>query len=68
MALFTCAAKLDPGALGASSARAKAVHHAVGISNISWHKVFPLPSLSPYTHISKKGYGIVEFNVPLDTL
>jgi len=32
MALFTRTAKLDPGAHGARSARAKAVHHAVGIS------------------------------------
>ena len=33
MALFTCAAKLDPGAHGMRCARAKAVHHAEGISH-----------------------------------
>ena len=32
MALFTRTAKLDPGGYGARCARAKAVHHAVGIS------------------------------------
>jgi len=32
MALFTCTAKLDPGAHGARCAWAMAVHHAVGIS------------------------------------
>jgi len=32
MALFTGAAKLNPEANGARCARAKAVHHAVGIS------------------------------------
>jgi len=61
---------------------AKAVHHAVGISrqrksgyrpsrvNISWHKVSPLPSpipsLSPYTHYSKKeGRATTTLHTPL---
>ena len=64
MALFTCTAKLDPGAHGARCAWAMAVHHAVGISrqinsgyrpsrvNIMAQGLFtPDPSLSP-THLS----------------
>ena len=58
MALFTRTAKLDPGAHGATCARAMAVHHAVGISyrpsrvNIMAQGLStPDPSLSP-THLS----------------
>jgi len=64
MALFTCTAKLDPGAHGARCAWAIAVHHAVGISRQrnSGYKMnrvnimaqglsTPDPSLSP-THLS----------------
>ena len=32
MALFTCTAKLDPGAYSVRCVRTNAVHHAVGIS------------------------------------
>ena len=64
MDLFTCTAKLDPGAHGARCAWAKAVHHPVGISrqrnsgyrpsrvNIMEQGLStPDPSLSP-THLS----------------
>ena len=64
MALFTCTAKLDPGAHGARCAWTMAIHHAVGISrqrnsgyrpsriNIMAHDLStPDPSLSP-THLS----------------
>jgi len=67
MALFTCAAKLDPVAHGARCARPKAVHHAAGISrqrnsgyspsrvNIMAQGLStPISSLSPYTHLSLK--------------
>jgi len=59
MALFTRAAKFDPGATARGLQEAKAVHHAIGISrqsnsvsmssrvNISWHKVSPLSSPFP---------------------
>jgi len=66
MAVFTCTAKLDPGAHGARCAWAMAVHHAVGISrqrnsgyrqsrvNIMVQGLStPDPSLSP-THLSIK--------------
>ena len=68
MALFTHAAKLDPGAHRTRCARAKAVDHAVGIScqrnsgyrpsriNIMAQGLStPVSSPSPYTHLSKKG-------------
>jgi len=69
MALFTNAAKLDPGTHSARCARVKAVHHAAGIShqrnigyrlstvNIMAQDLSTLIlSLSPYTHLSlKKG-------------
>jgi len=68
MALFTRTAKLDPGAHGARSARAKAVHHAAGTSRqtnsgyrpsrvniMAQGFSTPDPSLS-HTHLSiKKG-------------
>jgi len=66
MALFTCTAKLDPGAHGARCAWAMSVHHAVNISrqrNIGYRPSrvnimaqglsTPDPSLSP-THLSMK--------------
>ena len=65
MVVFTRTAKLDPGAHGARYARAKAVHHALGISrqrntgyrpsrvNIMAQGLStPDPSLSP-SHLSK---------------
>ena len=65
--LFTSAAKLDPGAHGARYAWAMTVHHAVGISrqrnsgyrpsrvNIMAQGLStPVPSISPYTHLSLK--------------
>ena len=68
MALFTHAAKLDPVAHRTRCARAKAVDHAVGIScqrnsgyrpsriNIMAQGFStPVPYLSPYTPLSKKG-------------
>ena len=64
IALFTCTAKLDPGAHGARGTWGMTVHHAVGIRNSGYRPSrvnmaqglsTPDPSLSP-THLSiRKG-------------
>ena len=69
MALFTCTAKLDPGAHNARCAWAMAVHHAVGISCRQRHSGYrpsrvnitaqglstPDPSLSPTNFSIRRG-------------